>query len=207
VPEDWWYFPVVARLHSERTGYPTQKPEALVERIVRASSNPGDVVADFFCGSGTLPVVAERWGRRWVACDASPRAIHTTAKRLLDGAACAPFEVWREGEERDADEHMKVTSSMDGCQLQVTLDEYKADVPEDVREHIRDFRDLVDYWEIDPDHRDGVFHSRWQSFRSRARPQLETRATFPLDERQRRQVVVRLVDVLGRVSFLSQDIP
>jgi site-specific DNA-methyltransferase (adenine-specific) len=207
VPEDWWYFPVVARLHGERTGYPTQKPEALIERIVRASSNAGDVVADFFCGSGTLPVVAERWGRRWVACDASPRAIHTTAKRLLDGAACAPFEVWRVGEERQADEHMQVTSSIDGRQLQVTLDEYEADVPEDIRERIRDFRDLVDYWEIDPDHRDGIFHSRWQSFRSRARPQLETRATFQLDERKRRQVVVRLVDVLGRVSFLSLDTP
>ena len=53
VPEDWWYFPVIARLHSERSGYPTQKPEALLERIILASSNPGDLVADFFCGSGT----------------------------------------------------------------------------------------------------------------------------------------------------------
>ncbi|HSA99134.1 MAG TPA: site-specific DNA-methyltransferase, partial [Anaerolineales bacterium] len=58
VPEDWWYFPVIARLHNERTGYPTQKPIALLERIVLASSNPGDVVADFFCGSGTTPFVA-----------------------------------------------------------------------------------------------------------------------------------------------------
>ncbi|MGW8249293.1 MAG: DNA methyltransferase, partial [Anaerolineales bacterium] len=57
VPEDWWYFPVVARLHNERTGYPTQKPEALLERIVLASSDPGDLVADFFCGSGTTAVL------------------------------------------------------------------------------------------------------------------------------------------------------
>jgi len=47
VPEDWWYFPVVARLHNERTGYPTQKPEALLERIIKASSYEGDLVADF----------------------------------------------------------------------------------------------------------------------------------------------------------------
>ena len=60
VPEDWWYFPVVARLHSERTGYPTQKPQALLERIILASSNPGDVVADFFCGSGTTALAAAR---------------------------------------------------------------------------------------------------------------------------------------------------
>lgn len=82
VPEDWWYFPVVARLHSERTGYPTQKPEALLERILLASSNPGDLVADFFCGSGTLPVVAARLGRDFLACDATWRAVHTTRSRL-----------------------------------------------------------------------------------------------------------------------------
>jgi DNA modification methylase len=207
VPEDWWYFPVVARLHGERTGYPTQKPEALVERIVRASSNVGDMVADFFCGSGTLPVVAERLGRRWLVCDVSPRAIHTTAKRLLDGTACAPFEVWRVGEEREAGEHLQVTSSFDGQTLQVTLDSYEADVPDDVRGRIHNSQDLVDYWEIDPDHRDGIFHSQWQSFRSRTRPELETRATFKLDGHNRRQVAIRAVDVLGRVSFLNMNIP
>ena len=92
VPEDWWYFPVVARLHSQRTGYPTQKPEALLERIVRASSNPGDRVADFFCGAGTLPVVCERLGRPWLAADAAERAIHTTLKRLV-AASSRPFDI------------------------------------------------------------------------------------------------------------------
>ncbi|HEY6075117.1 MAG TPA: site-specific DNA-methyltransferase [Anaerolineales bacterium] len=71
VPEDWWYFPVVARLHSERTGYPTQKPEALLERILLASSNPGEWVADFFCGSGTTGVVAIRNGRCFIGADAA----------------------------------------------------------------------------------------------------------------------------------------
>lgn len=84
VPEDWWYFPVVARLHGERTGYPTQKPEALLERIIRASSNPGELVADFFCGSGTTPLVASRLGRRYLASDLTGRAIHTTQARLVE---------------------------------------------------------------------------------------------------------------------------
>jgi hypothetical protein len=206
VPEDWWYFPVVARLHGERTGYPTQKPEALIERIVKASSNEGDLAADFFCGSGTLPIVAERVGRRWLSCDASPRAIHTTTKRLLDEPGCKPFEVWRVGQERDADQHLRVTARFDGHTLAVTLDLYEADAPVHVRERIRDFRDLVDYWEIDPDYRDGVFHSRWQAFRSRARPELETRATFKVDRHRRKQVAVRVVDMLGRMSFLNMDI-
>jgi len=81
VPEDWWYFPVVARLHSERTGYPTQKPEQLVERVIRASSNPGDLVLDFFSGSGTTAAVAARNNRRFIAVDASSKAIHIAQER------------------------------------------------------------------------------------------------------------------------------
>lgn len=84
VPEDWWYFPVIARLHNERTGYPTQKPNALLERIILASSNPGDLVADFFCGSGTTPFVASKHGRKFIACDENLSAIHTARSRLLD---------------------------------------------------------------------------------------------------------------------------
>jgi DNA modification methylase len=83
VPEDWWYFPVVARLHNERTGFPTQKPEALLERIILASSNPSDLVADFFCGSGTTPIVSQRLGRKWIACDAAEMALLTTRRRIL----------------------------------------------------------------------------------------------------------------------------
>jgi len=93
VPEDWWYFPVVARLHSERTGYPTQKPEALLERIILASSNPGDVVADFFCGSGTTALVAARLGRNFILNDASRRAIFTSLSRL-SGLPGQPFNLY-----------------------------------------------------------------------------------------------------------------
>lgn len=77
----------------ERTGYPTQKPERLLERIIEASSDPGDLVADFFCGSGTTAVVAEKTGRQWLACDLGRFAIHTARKRLLNIADCRPFEI------------------------------------------------------------------------------------------------------------------
>lgn len=69
-------------LREEATGYPTQKPEKLLERIVRASSHEGDVVADLMCGSGTTLVVAAKLGRRFVGGDASPLAIETTRRRL-----------------------------------------------------------------------------------------------------------------------------
>lgn len=95
VPEDWWYFPVVARLHNERTGYPTQKPEALLERIIKASSNPGDLVADFFCGSGTTALAAARLGRNFIATDAIWRAIHATRSRLTVKST-SPFTLERD---------------------------------------------------------------------------------------------------------------
>jgi len=67
----------------ERIGYPTQKPLALIERILNASSNPGDLVADFFCGSGTTLAVAEKLGRKWIGADLGRFAIHTSRKRLI----------------------------------------------------------------------------------------------------------------------------
>ena len=78
---------------AERTGFPTQKPEALLARIIEASSNPGDLVADFFCGSGTTAAVAERLGRRWIACDSSPAAIDVARRRLTAVPRHTPFEV------------------------------------------------------------------------------------------------------------------
>ncbi|MFO7534457.1 MAG: site-specific DNA-methyltransferase [Kiritimatiellia bacterium] len=68
---------------SERLGYPTQKPEALLERIIKASSKEGDLVADFFCGSGTTAAVAEKLGRKWIVSDLGKFGIHTTRKRLI----------------------------------------------------------------------------------------------------------------------------
>jgi DNA modification methylase len=67
----------------EGTGYATQKPEALLERIIKASSNKGDLIADFFCGSGTTAAVAEKLGRKWITSDLGKFAIHTTRKRLI----------------------------------------------------------------------------------------------------------------------------
>ena len=68
---------------AERVGYPTQKPEPLLERIIKSSSNENDIVADFFCGSGTTAAVAEKLGRKWIVSDLGKFAIHTTRKRLI----------------------------------------------------------------------------------------------------------------------------
>jgi DNA modification methylase len=80
---DYWNIPVINQVAAERTGFPTQKPEELLERMILASSDKGDLVADFFCGSGTTGAVAERLGRRWIMADLGRFAIHTSRKRLI----------------------------------------------------------------------------------------------------------------------------
>jgi adenine specific DNA methylase Mod len=81
---DTWEVSMINPVADERIGFDTQKPEALLKRIILASSNPGDIVADFFCGSGTTLAVAEKLGRRWIGIDLSKFAIQVTRKRLLD---------------------------------------------------------------------------------------------------------------------------
>jgi adenine-specific DNA-methyltransferase len=80
---DVWDIQILGSRDTERTGYQTQKPEKLLERIIMASSQPGDLVADFFCGSGTTLATAEKLGRRWIGVDLGRFAIHTTRKRMI----------------------------------------------------------------------------------------------------------------------------
>ena len=98
---DVWEIPVINPMAHERIGYPTQKPEALLDRIIKASSNEDDLVADFFCGSGTTATVAEKLGRKWICADLGKFAIHTTRKRMIgvqrqlkaDGKDYRAFEI------------------------------------------------------------------------------------------------------------------
>ena len=83
-PDDWWEIQPIAPSAKERTGYPTQKPLALMERIVLASSNPGDMVLDPFCGCATTLVAADRLNRQWAGIDLSPLAIKLVDQRIRD---------------------------------------------------------------------------------------------------------------------------
>jgi DNA modification methylase len=186
VPEDWWYFPVVARLHNERTGYPTQKPQALLERIIKASSNRGDLVADFFCGSGTTPRVAAVLGRRFIASDVTFRAVHTTRSRLtvtripftLERDSVSPF-VWKSTEGQMV-QHENI------FQLDTSLE--------------------LDYWEVDPAWDGKIFKSAAQAtrpVRSGEVPcELKVEAGRVLPAKG--NVCVRLVSVQGELFELAQ---
>jgi DNA modification methylase len=186
VPEDWWYFPVVARLHNERTGYPTQKPAALLERVILASSNPGDWVADFFCGSGTLPAIASRLGRHFIANDVTWRAVHTTRARLVEQASEA-FT-------------LQVEKSR---ALPSPTEWFGKPAPLRIGNAVKLPAELLDdvaYWEVDPAWDGSLYYSRNQALHSRRRGgTIEQELTLYHEDRVLNLVRVRLVTIDGEV--------
>ena len=145
---------------NQGTNYPTQKPEALLERIVQASSNAGDLVADFFCGSGTTAVVAEKLGRKWIATDLGKFGIHTTRKRLIQvqrelkagGKPFRAFEVLNLGRyERQA--YLNVAGRLTGKKKEQALAKKEAE-----------FRDLIlKGYRAEPLPETGFFHGKLAS--------------------------------------------
>lgn len=82
--DDVWEIPIINPLANERVGYPTQKPSLLLERIILALTNPGELVGDFFCGSGTTLVAAKKLGRKWLGVDVSSKAIKCSSRRISE---------------------------------------------------------------------------------------------------------------------------
>jgi len=181
VPEDWWYFPVVARLHNERTGYPTQKPEALLERIIRASSNEGDIVADFFCGSGTTSLVAAKTGRKFITCDATLRALHTARSRLSETNAVFSLE-------HEMSVKMPVLQEAKKTKVHVTKDSVRLETALD-----------VDFWEVDSDWDGKMFKSVAQAQRHARSGELPLELKIKIG----RTLCIRLVTVQGKQFQLN----
>jgi DNA modification methylase len=307
----------------EKTGYPTQKNLDLLERIIRSSSNEGDLVADFFCGAGTTLVAAERLGRRWIGSDLGRFAIHTTRKRLLSAPDCAPFDIknlgayerqrWQldtgngalrdyltamltlykaqpldgflqvHGRKGDRVVHVGATDApvtVDECEelmdemadnglaacdvlgwewemglhdtiaerarrrgldlrarqiprevleravveagsvrffelnfvdfeirrhgreVTVVLKDFAIRseelIPPKVRDSIKVWSDLVDYWSVDFDYRDDTFHNQWQAYRTKAEPALAVETDpHTYEGPGRYAVVVKVIDIFG----------
>ena len=150
----------ISKIHnqsSELTGYSTQKPEALIERIFKVSSNEGDLVADFFCGSGTTAAVAEKLGRKWIVTDLGKFGIHTTRKRLIQvqrelkatGKPFRAFEVLNLGRyERQA--YLNVAGRLTGKQKEQALAKKEAE-----------FRELIlKAYRAEPLPEAGFFHGK-----------------------------------------------
>jgi len=148
--DDVWNFGIISqRDKTERVDYPTQKPEELIERIIKASSNEGDLVADFFCGSGTTAAVAEKLGRKWINSDLGKFSIHTTRKRMIgvqralksEGKDFRAFEILNLGkyerqhyiginENLRIEEQYKQVEARENEFVSLILNAYKADIAE-----------------------------------------------------------------------------
>jgi len=157
VSDIWTDIKYISGGSSESHSYPTQKPEALLERIIKASSNEGDLVADFFTGSGTTAAVAEKLGRKWIATDLGKFAIHTTRKRMIqvqrerkkEGQSWRAFEVLNMGRyERQA--YLYVGGRLSGKKKQAALDRKE-----------KEFRDLIlQAYKAEPVSNDSFFHGK-----------------------------------------------
>jgi adenine-specific DNA-methyltransferase len=140
----WLDIPPVNNVAREGTGYATQKPEALLERIIQASSNKDDLVADFFCGSGTTGAVAERLGRRWLMSDLGRFAIHTSRKRLIElqrtlhdeGKAYRAFDVYNLGRYERQWWQKERLKGADDEHRKVVLGFYKAEILSDAGSYL-----------------------------------------------------------------------
>lgn len=320
---DVWDHNAIPAHSAERLKYPTQKPLALLETVIEASSNPGDLVADFFVGSGTTVAAAEKLGRRWIGADLGRFAIHTTRKRLLDIPDCRPFEIknlgayerqrwqvatgngalrayldtilafyradpvggfahlhgrkagrmvhvgatdapvtidetedvmdemadngiescdllgweWemglhdtitetarrrgldlrprqipREVMERQVTEadavrffelaHVDLDVRRQGREARVVLKDFVIPsenlIPPKVRERITAWSDLIDYWAVDFDFSDDVFHNQWQAYRTRDEPKLATQSDWhEYADAGRHAIVVKIIDIFG----------
>ncbi len=347
--QDIWPDVRMTRSGYERVAYATQKPEALLERIVMASSNENDIVLDCFVGSGTTAVVAEKLNRRWVACDLSRFAIHTARKRLLDLRGLKPFVVQNLGkyerqawqvaefpangsnrlEERRQREAAYRTFILDlyhaspisgnawihgikggrmvhvgAVDAPVTLPDVKAiareawkaigsskgvlakagadilgwefafelnelakqvaaesridvvfkkiprevldrraaeqgdvrffelgalsvdvkqkrheailkltdfviptdDIPEEAREAIKHWSQLIDYWAVDWDFKSDTFHNQWQTYRTRKGPKIELETNHSYSEPGKYTIVVKVIDILGNDTTKTLDV-
>ncbi len=153
----WDDIPPVNPQAKERVDYPTQKPEALLERIIKASSNEGDLVADFFCGSGTTAAVAEKLGRKWIGTDLGKFAIHTTRKRMLgvqrqlkaDGKNYRAFEILNLGK-YERQHYIGVNSNLS-----------EADQQRQLEQKSRDYQQLIlKAYAAEPVEQSGAFHGK-----------------------------------------------
>lgn len=168
--KDVWTIDMVGRTSAERTGYATQKPEKLLERIVEACSDQGDLCADFFAGSGSFGAVCQRLGRRWILCDESPLATAAEITRLAalqekglasqgasgeegepDGQRTGGFSVWS----AKATPEAKVSAKVADGQLELMEYEppenvFRCSAPEEVERFAReDSLSLIAMWSVD----------------------------------------------------------
>ncbi len=212
--QDWWtdINKILSPTAYENFKYPTQKPRQLLNRIITMASDPGDLVADFFAGSGTTAEVCNQLGRPWILCDNSPLALQTTISRLVRTDSPS-FTIYAHTEaDKDAEKttaqvpqslRMKeITIQANGHDqvwMSLGIDHFSLPGQPD-NQTPRDFSDLIEFWEIDPHYNGTVFNSRYQILR----PHHQKKGALPLNilisqPRQKEyRIAVKVHDILAR---------
>jgi DNA modification methylase len=181
---------------SEITGYPTQKPLRLMERMLEISTEPGDLVADVFCGSGTTLLAAEKLKRRWIGCDCGMQAIHTTTQRLLHFPLISSFQVQICDDRKRPPLALvpKVSIRRSNSEVKVVLD-----AP---RNHAgTKWVEPIDRWAVDWNY-NGVFVPKWIGFRTRECRSLPLESGPMPKGGDMSSVVIQVVDIQGAASFI-----
>ncbi len=215
--DDVWVATLASRSH-ERTRYPTQKPEALLERIIGLASQPGDLVCDFFCGSGTTAAVAERLGRRWLACDSGVFAVQTTRRRLAQAGAgfelfeaAGPTREWSVGLPPAGGPEIQASLVSDaGGRWQVRLEGLwhpeRAAWPAEARAACKQWHDALEEWEVDWSYDGAVFRPGFAARRTRRDRSLALASPHMQLAPGRHRVRVRAIDFLGQAAAWEQEL-
>ncbi len=215
--KDVWNVDMVGRTSSERTGYATQKPEALLRRVIEGAAPEGALCADFFCGSGTLAAVAEETGRRWICCDESPLAVSGVLKRLHQKNACIKMieedKIAQDGR-AEISRELKAIEGSDKYILKLKLESYSlGEMPESIDRKSRNLLRtvekedpicLIEYWSVDFNYDGRIFRPE-MIFSKKADRVPDTCEKIVSDSRGG-TVCVKTVDVLGNSSFTVTQI-
>jgi len=215
--KDVWQINMVGRTSAERTGYATQKPEQLIERILESCTREGDLCADFFCGSGTLPAAADRMGRSWIACDIGELAAVNTHKRMV-GATKDGYTFQVDSNNAGNRGRLTVKTELqqipvsDSVKLTVTLADYRPEsfdnIPVEekylsvIKKIVKtDPMQLVDYWSIDFDY-DGIAFKPKLFF---CKKNDEIQASCEHLAKEFGDIGIRCIDIFGNSTFQIID--
>lgn len=209
--KDVWSIDMVGRTSSERTGYATQKPEALIERMISCCTEEGDLCADFFCGSGTLPAVAGRMHRKFIGCDEGGLAIESSISRLAKAdQSFRVFDMKKEPKPKLKVEveileeeiygtdkiHQRVRlKSLKLKEVGKPTDEKALETVEQALEE--DSLQMVHAWSIDYDYSDGIHRPEVVFVRTKGEMQLEHEKIVS----RRTPICIKVVDIFGNVVF------
>lgn len=221
--QDWWtdINKILSPTAYENVKYPTQKPKKLLARLLHLASNPGDLVADFFAGSGTVAEVCNEMNRNWILCDNSHLAMQTSLSRLIRSNA-APFAIhaldkledqspwlsdWKEAGLQGAVLHLQKPVLQENGPgnywLSVGISFYQpTDLPDDW--DAADFASYIDFWEIDPDYDGKIFRSQYQLLRDRKnKTAIPLNVLLSVPKMEKYTMAIKIYDCFARQTLVK----